>query len=258
MPLASLLALTLLAAQPAPPDVVVSTAPSEAPSKPPVTAQAAPGPEIASADGIPPGAPSDDYGLVSWCYGALGEYLTIYDDIKPDLKAIDKMFGSPVVEAEPYHEDMAEARKAEKRFAAAMEAAEKASPQPIAQHGADSVAKGRSIWSVVQLNKTRRNLVDAWLFWGVPDRCETTAKTLKTRASLLGQAMAVNVPKPDEASKPAPTVDVAPAPTAAEPDKGASGKADAGKPAEDKLTNYKPDWAAVSDGPAPATPAKPN
>jgi hypothetical protein len=250
MPQAFLLALTLLAAEAAPPapDVVVSTAPVEAPAKPPEKAPAAPDPNAPGADGVPPGAPSDDYGLVSWCYGALGEYLTIYDDIKPDLKAIDRMFGSPVVEAEPYHEDMAEARKAEKRFAAAMEAAERASPKPIAERGADAVAKGRSIWSVVQLNKTRRNLVDAWLFWGVPDRCESTAKTLKTRASLLGQAMAVNAPPPDAAPKPVPEADASPAPAVAEPD----------KPAEDKLTNYKPDWAAVSDGPAPATPPKPN
>jgi hypothetical protein len=155
----------------------------------------------APADEIPPGAPSDDYGLVAWCYGALGEYLSIYDDIKPDLKAIDKAFGTPVVEAEPYSADMAEARKAEKRFAAAMEAAEKASPAPIAQHGADSIEKGRTIWSAVRL-KSRRNLVDAWLFWGVPDRCETTSAALKTRSTLLGQAMAVSPPKVDAPPNP--------------------------------------------------------
>jgi hypothetical protein len=183
--MAPLLALMLLASDPPAPDSVISTAPpAVAATAPKVDAAPAGGSE----DDIPPGAPTDDYGFVAWCYGALGEYLSIYDDIKPDLKAIDKMFGSPVVEAEPYHEDMAAARVAEKRFAAAMESAEKASPQPIAQHGVESIDKGRAIWSVVRL-KTRRNLVDAWLFWGVPNRCETTAKTLKTRSTLLGQAL---------------------------------------------------------------------
>jgi hypothetical protein len=236
MPLAPLFALLLMAGDPPPADPVVTTAPTASSASANTEAEAAP--QTASDDDIPPGAPHDDYGLVAWCYGALGEYLTIYDDIKPDLKAIDKMFGSPVVEAEPYSEDMAEARKAEKRFAAAMEAAEKASPQPIAQHGAESVERGRAIWSVVQM-KTRRNLVDAWLFWGVPSRCETTSKALKTRATLFGQAFAISPPTVDAPAKPASAPSAAPvsAPPA---------------PAADK-----PDPAAVGDGPAPTAPTKP-
>jgi hypothetical protein len=227
-----LLALALLAAPaPAPSDAVVTTAPppAHAPAAKIETVPAAAGP-----DDIPPGAPTDSYGLVAWCYGALGEYLTIYDDIKPDLKAIDKMFGTPVVEAEPYQADMAAARLAEKRFAAAMEAAEKASPKPIAPYGAAAIAKGRSIWSVVQM-KTRRNLVDAWLFWGVPDRCETTAKALKIRSSLLGQALAVSAPPPPT---PAPADPPAPQPAA---------------PPADRAVP-----AADTNAPAPGNPAKPD
>ena len=239
MPLAPLFALMLLAGDPAPADSVVTTAPSAAAPAQPVKPEAAKSDTGSAEDDIPPGAPRDDYGLVGWCYGALGEYLSIYDDIKPDLKAIDKMFGTPVVEAEPYHDDMAEARKAEKRFAAAMEAAEKASPQPIAQHGADSIDKGRGIWSVARL-KSRRNLVDAWLFWGVPNRCETTSKALKARATLLGQAMAVSAPTVDAPPKPTPDTSAAPRPT------------------PDKSDPSKPDPASVSDGPAPATPPKPD
>jgi hypothetical protein len=235
MLLAPLFALILMAGDPAPADAVVTTAPSAVPARP-AKAEAAPAGASAAEDDIPPGAPRDDYGLVGWCYGALGEYLSIYDDIKPDLKAIDKMFGTPVVEADPYHEDMAEARKAEKRFAAAMEAAEKASPQPIAQHGADSIEKGRSIWSVARL-KSRRNLVDAWLFWGVPTRCETTSKSLKTRASLLGQAMAANAPALDAPPKPAPATAV---------------------PPPDPSDPSKPHPPAATDGPAPVEPPRPD
>jgi hypothetical protein len=189
MLLAPLLALSMLAADPA--------APAGASSAPPAAAAA-----DARPDDLPPGAPADDFGLVAWCFGALGEYLSIYDDITPDLKAIDKIWGTPVVEDKPYTADMAAARLAEKRFAAAMDAAEKASAQPIGQYGLDSIAKGRSIWSMVRL-KSRRNLVDAWLFWGVPDRCETTSKALTARANLLGQAMAGAGPAVESPAKPA-------------------------------------------------------
>ena len=35
---------------------------------------------------LPPGAPTDSYELSAWCYGALDEYLTIYERVKPDLQ----------------------------------------------------------------------------------------------------------------------------------------------------------------------------
>ena len=162
-----------------------------------------------SDDDIPAGAPTDPYGFVSWCYGALGEYIDIYDGIKPELKDIDKRFGTSVVEAEPYMTDVAEEKLALKRFAAAMEAAERASPSTIAPRGVAAMEKGRSIWAAAKL-QPKRKLADAWLFWGVPNRCETTAKLLKTRATLLGQALAVGAPSVD-APPPKPP---APAPVA--------------------------------------------
>jgi hypothetical protein len=51
---------------------------------------------------LPPGAPTDSYQLSAWCYGALDEYLGIYDKVKPDLRDMDHMFGTSVVEDEPY------------------------------------------------------------------------------------------------------------------------------------------------------------
>ena len=162
-------------------------------------------------DGVPPTAPKDDYRFVAWCYGALDDYLQIYDRVKPDLKAIDKMFGSPVKEAEPYQDDVAEDRKALKRFAAAIEAAEKASPRPIGPEGAAAMQSGRDIWSAAKLEPSRK-LADAWLFWGLPNRCDVVAKQLKVRATLMGQAFAIEAPKVDA---PAPQAD--PAPAAARP-----------------------------------------
>jgi hypothetical protein len=192
MPLAALLALTLLASGPAAPDPIGN-----------LVDQTAPRSAAAPDDDVPAGAPTDPYGFVAWCYGALGEYLEIYDGIKPELKDIDKRFGTSVVESEPYMTDVAEEKVALKRFAAAMEAAERASPSPIAPRGVEAMEKGRSIWVAAKL-QPKRKLADAWLFWGVPNRCETTAKTLKTRSTLLGQAMAVGAPAVDTPPAPAP------------------------------------------------------
>jgi hypothetical protein len=189
MPLAALLAMTLFASEPPAPDIIGSLVDQTTSAS---ATRAAPDDD----DDIPAGAPTDPYGFVAWCYGALGEYLDIYDGIKPELKDIDKRFGTSVVEAEPYMTDVAGERVALKRFAAAMEAAERASPTAISQHGVDSMDKGRSIWAAAKL-QPKRKLADAWLFWGVPNRCETTAKTLKTRSTLLGQAMATGAPTVD-------------------------------------------------------------
>jgi hypothetical protein len=147
-------------------------------------------------DELPPGAPADDYGFVAWCYGALDESIGVYQTVLPDLKDIDAKFGSPVKEATPYGEDVSDERKALKRFAAAMEAAERASPRPIAPEGVRAINLGRSIWDPAKA-QPRRQLAHAWLMWGLPNRCESTAKTLKTRATLLGQALAIGAPKVD-------------------------------------------------------------
>ncbi|HZK98267.1 MAG TPA: hypothetical protein VFC47_00070, partial [Caulobacteraceae bacterium] len=160
---------------------------------------------------LPAGAPTDDYQLTAWCYGALGEYLEIYDRVKPDLRAIDKLFGSSVRnEAEPYHQDIAAARVELKVFADAVEAAEKASAQPIAQNGAAAIKQGRSIWSPAE-TKTRRELARAWLSWGLPDRCDTTARALASRSSLLGQALTYN--NGEATAQPAPDADTNAAPS---------------------------------------------
>ena len=141
---------------------------------------------------LPAGAPTNDYELAAWCYGALGEYLDIYDRVKPDLRAIDRMFGSSVKdEAEPYSADMRAARRELKLLAGAVEAAEKASPSPIAPRGAEAIRLGQSVWRPAE-GKTRRELARAWLSWGLPDRCDSTARTLAANSALLGKALNYN------------------------------------------------------------------
>jgi hypothetical protein len=157
---------------------------------------------------LPPGAPTDAYELTGWCFGALGEYLDIYDKVKPDLIDIDKTWGTSVKgEREPYASDIAAARAELKVLAGALEAAEKASPRPIAPQGAAAIKKGQSIWAMVEA-RPRRELARAWLTWGLPDQCATNARTLAAKSALLGKALTYNT-KPDEATPVAapPTTD---------------------------------------------------
>ncbi len=157
---------------------------------------------------LPPGAPIQPYELSAWCYGALGEYLDIYDRVKPDLRTIDKMFGSSVKnEKEPYSGDIAAARDELKLLANAVEGAEKASPTPIQENGVAAIKKGRSIWAPAEA-KSERELARAWLTWGLPDKCDSNAKQLAASSAVLGQALKYNAgsttPDAAPATPPAP------------------------------------------------------
>jgi len=162
---------------------------------------------------LPPGAPSDSYELSAWCYGALNEYLTIYDEVKPDLRDIDRMFGTSVVEDEPYQSDMAAARVELKLIGDAVTDAEKASPRPIAPRGAAAMRQGASIWSLAEA-KPHRELARAWMLWALPDACDSNARALMTRSLILGRALTYNTGADAQLPAPsAPRVENAPAPT---------------------------------------------
>jgi len=152
---------------------------------------AAPPPDDGAGEPLPPGAPTDSYELAAWCYGALDEYLQIYQKVIPDLKAIDAKFGTDVKESQPYHADMAAARVELKLIGDAVTDAEKASPTPISERGASSVTDGRRIWSVVEA-KPRRELARAWMMWALPDRCDSNARELAKRSVLFGKALGYN------------------------------------------------------------------
>lgn len=112
MATAFLLALALLAQ-----DAPVSTAPTA--SAPPPRTQ-----PVAT-------APTDDYGYVGWCYGALGGYVELYDKVMPEVTRIEKTFPGPdgfkaAMKEYPAMRD--QARKDLAVYRSAIVAAEKASP----------------------------------------------------------------------------------------------------------------------------------
>jgi hypothetical protein len=175
---------------------------------------AEPATEAPVGEPLPPGAPQQDYPLAAWCYGALSEYLDVYDRVKPDLVAIDKMFGtSRPDEKEPYADDMAAARAELKVIGHAVQSAEQASPEAIAPRGVEAINLGRSIWHPAEM-KTRRELARAWLTWALPDRCASNARELIAKSALLGKALSYNNPSATDAPAPPPPE---PAPTAPPP-----------------------------------------
>ncbi|MDE2357010.1 MAG: hypothetical protein KGL69_09680 [Alphaproteobacteria bacterium] len=230
----------------------VQAAPAAKPAKSPVTLNT-----NDDSEPLPANAPKDPYLLAAWCYGALDQYLYIYDQIVPQLRAIDKEFGSSVKnEAQPYADDMAAARDEAKVLAGAVEAAEKASLKVIAPQGAAAVRQGRAIWSVAETNTPRR-LADAWLSWGLPDACDTNARALTAKSALLGEALKYNGPSAT-AEPPAPVVFKSPS-----PDDGASVAAPApdappDAPTTPSSSDAKTDAKASASGPDPAPPAGPH
>jgi hypothetical protein len=201
MILPALLATLALAAEG--PIATAPPAPEAAPAAP--AAAAAP-----DASSLPPGAPTEPYALTAWCYGALSEYLEIYPKVVPDLQAIDKLFGSSVKnEKTPYADDVAAARDEQALLSQAVTAAEQASAKSISDRGIEAIHAGRAIWGPAE-NKSRRELARAWLAWGLPEKCDTTAHDLIARSALLGQALkhddapTAPPPAPPPAAPPAP------------------------------------------------------
>ncbi len=160
--------------------------------------------------------PRDDYGYVAWCYGALGGYVDLYDQVMPEVTRIEKAFPGPdgvAAALKTYPEMRSQARADMKAFTAAITAAEKASPRPISEYGGAAVKKGRSVWSGADsANKAR--LAQVWMSWSPPGDCETRAKALEKKSNILGKALIYNAAKPLEPA-PASAVEALPEPVPA-------------------------------------------
>ena len=194
----------------------------------------------------PNAPPTDEYGYVAWCYGALGGYANLYDRVMPEVTRIEKAFPGPdgvAASLKTYPELRAQAQKDLKTFASAITAAEKASPRPISEYGGSQVKRGASIWQGADsVDKAR--LAQMWMSWSPPGDCEKRAKTLEMKSSILGKALNFNsasattqappAPAPEpQAPAPQPVAEAAPPPPAPEPvaaPKPAPAKTQAAKP----------------------------
>jgi len=215
--------------------------------------------------GGPVSAPSDDYGYVGWCFGAVSGYVDLYDRAMPEVIRIERAWPTPGTE-----ENIREVYPAQKRdavaslalFRRAIEAAEKASPTPIAPQGAAAIKRGRGVWTGAT-TVPKAQLAQFWMSWSPPAKCEETAKALEARANLFGQALMANTaaaaplvaaPPPPEPA-PVPLAEATPAEAPA-PDAAPEAPAEPSPPVETPVEEPTT-LAAEPAAPAEATPAAP-
>ena len=168
-----------------------------------------PAAEPAAEPSHPVGAPRDDYGLVSWCYGALGGYLDLHDEVMPEVTRIETTWrrpGSNLAEDLKVYETLRQESQANlKVFAHAIEAAEKASLQPISERGAEAIKKGRSGWSAAAAMSKAR-VAQEWMSWALPAVCRPAAERLEQNAALMGATLQSQTAEAPQSAE-APAVD---------------------------------------------------
>ncbi|PHY22348.1 hypothetical protein [Caulobacter sp. BP25] len=205
-----------------------------------------------SASTSPNAPPTDEYGYVAWCYGALGGYASLYDQVMPEVTRIEKAFPGPDgVQAalKTYPEMRAQAQKDLKTFSTAITAAEKASPRPISEYGGAQVKRGAAIWQgAASVDKAR--LAQMWMSWSPPGDCEKRAKALEMKSSILGRALNYNA---GSATTPTPTAPPQAKPSAPPP----AAAADTPKPEAPKPRPEVAKPAPTASAPASAKAAAP-
>ena len=141
-------------------------------------------------EAVPAGAPADDYGLVSWCSGALTGHMALYTMVKPQLDALPD--SRPKETAVLDAEQMKAGNEYLALYKRATDAAERASPQNLTDRGAEMRLKGNAIWNPAKQadDKTR---MWTWLGWELPGRCETAAERLYEKSLLSAQALGIDL-----------------------------------------------------------------
>src|SRR4051812_41879555 len=185
---------------------------AEATAAPPA-AEAPPAADAPAEAPHPKGAPTDPYRFVAWCYGSLRGYLDLHDEVMPEVTRIESTYRPPgrklANDLKIYAHMQKDGKSHLKQFQPALTAAEKASLRPINTDGAAAVQQGRSIWKAgPEVTKARK--AQEWMSWALPAKCETTAKALETRATLMGASFRSGE------SEPAPSAESAPPAPAAE------------------------------------------
>lgn len=191
MALAALIsALTMLAAQPA---ILLAQA-DAAPAQAPVRTTTATSQDQANADALangedpfPAGAPTDDYGFMSWCYGALAGHMDLYDRVLPEVKRIEAEFpdnGDPIDKVmASYAAQHEEGKQILDSYAKALDLVE-AAKKTGSENRAAGVAAGRQVWlGFDSKDADDRQLAQLWMSWGLPGRCEATADRLLHRTA---------------------------------------------------------------------------
>jgi regulator of protease activity HflC (stomatin/prohibitin superfamily) len=145
-----------------------------APKAPSPSSSVASSPAADESD-VPKGAPTDDYGLVAWCRGALTGHMALYKLVKPELKSMERP-GEVASDEKSDEAQMEAGREYLALYGRAMQAAEKADPKLIAR-GLALRTQGEGIWTEAKGAPPRKRMW-SWLMWDLPGECEVSANRL--------------------------------------------------------------------------------
>jgi hypothetical protein len=176
--------LALMASGPS--NLLLAQADAPAPESPVATANVSASTQ-ANADALakgeapfPTGAPTDDYGFMAWCYGALSGHLALYDKVLPQVRRIEAEFPDSKT---PIDKIMAayavQHRRGERLlivYGRALDVQEAAGKSEGEDRTA-AVARGKDVWSGAD-SADPKQLAQLWMSWGLPGRCQSTAAKL--------------------------------------------------------------------------------
>jgi hypothetical protein len=186
------------------PDAATAAKSASAPDAPPPAAAEA---KATDDSDIPGGAPTDDYGFVAWCSGALAGHMALYPMVKPQLDAMQRPEEAKD-NAKLDQEQLAAGETYLKLYQRALRAAEKASGANLQARKMEAAAQGSRIWGAARAADPQTRMW-SWIMWELPARCETAATRLEKSSSLLGAALkggGDDPSKPENPPEPKPEV----------------------------------------------------
>ncbi len=148
-----------------------------------------PPPPAATADTseIPPGAPDDDYGLVSWCQGALTGHMSLYKLVKPQLDEMERK-GEEKDNARIDEQQQQAGREYLTLYAHVRQVADQRSSGSQRLRGDAARADGEHIWAAARLADPSTRMW-SWIMWELPARCETAARRLELNRGVMGEVV---------------------------------------------------------------------
>jgi hypothetical protein len=121
---------------------------------------------------IPAGAPSDDFGLVAWCHGALRGHMELAEKI-----------------GEADEEQQTIGREYLKGYDLALAAAPEAKASGGAAVAAAARKTGYDSWESARTSGNRETQRYTYLGWQLPGRCEHAAKRISNNPNLFSAAL---------------------------------------------------------------------
>lgn len=138
---------------------------------------------MAEGDPVPTGAPTDDYGLLAWCHGALNGHMQLKAVVWPEVERIERQFPNPATPIDTalaaYDQQSAEGAAAIGKIEAALAELETARRTAGVDRAAAD-AQGANIWNGAA-SADRRQVAQLWMSWALPGRCTSTAERILAR-----------------------------------------------------------------------------